>query len=102
MYYLSAEFLMGRSLMNAVQNLELTGVWFHTQTSWPIMLVSCVKALKASWIGQCCWEPKKGCPVFEAVPALKQLREFDQHLALGAESNMQLSRMTASCLSGRV
>ena len=24
-YYLSAEFLMGRSLMNAVQNLELTG-----------------------------------------------------------------------------
>lgn len=25
MYYLSAEFLMGRSLLNAVQNLELTG-----------------------------------------------------------------------------
>lgn len=30
-YYLSAEFLMGRSLMNAVQNLELTGMWLHTQ-----------------------------------------------------------------------
>ena len=27
MYYLSAEFLMGRSLMNAVQNLELTDTY---------------------------------------------------------------------------
>ena len=26
-YYLSAEFLMGRSLMNAVQNLELTDTY---------------------------------------------------------------------------
>ena len=27
MYYLSAEFLMGRSLTNAVQNLELTDTY---------------------------------------------------------------------------
>lgn len=30
-YYLSAEFLMGRSLMNAVQNLELTGTGLRSR-----------------------------------------------------------------------
>lgn len=39
-YYLSAEFLMGRSLMNAVQNLELTGRPLHIMHLWPFLLAS--------------------------------------------------------------
>ena len=40
-YYLSAEFLMGRSLMNAIQNLELTGTLLQTHSSYILLLYPC-------------------------------------------------------------
>lgn len=40
-YYLSAEFLMGRSLMNAIQNLELTGISLLTHNLCTLLVQTC-------------------------------------------------------------
>ena len=54
MYYLSAEFLMGRSLTNAVQNLELTDTYSQAvkQLGYGTPAQSLLELLTLHWAGQ--------------------------------------------------